>query len=972
MGAKSLINNLDCKSTVLLDKSRTIQSNPNPCRGLRQGFSGGPIEFSTRLAQLIHSYLCSISNKDMRFEIVPDNLVEMTGNELKRFMCALQAYKDSPNPVIPTSILLEGITNKSFALDLKRIRYKSFIQSCALTQWEEPDWWKDTPAYLIKDIGDIFNFNYWFFWEEDPEDDYLIGFKDLDMERIKQNEEIFKKNLREILPERSLIELVQENEVLLSNSSSSCYSDKYKKVWQAKESENFFSRDPLIGKRTIIPVSPVNYRDSIKLSVPQSNSVKLIEQQCRLICEKLPYSAYFRSPEKFHNKWKNFQDKNTFFFDRDIEKEGITKPRILLKWILEVLEETYPDFPSWKYKGIYNDYFLILENGEIINPTRGHGLGMANALTTIMQCTIFSVIAEKIATSGEFIIAEIDALFYNDDCVIGFKNQEDLETYVDLEDEILKDFGILRKLSKSHSGIFNVFCEIYSYPQLNEKRSFILNELYQIFSAYNIVHAKILCQSLSYNVSYEDISLLICEITKFWGFEFYRSESSEPALFGGWIAPKSLGVRLDFTKVDDISYEMLKALYAVEEFSTIKLRFKGPKRTYLDPLFQLFGSSLETGGCDELLNYLQPYDKVGSVFSKLTDRRRMEAFYDGLQKKRLQIFEKRIPRLLTKKEIFLYIKERYPKIDFVPSDDIDGKKVKIYRNDDFKPYQTCNPLLSYLEFHNPGKICRNVIPYPKGVGIIQPLSRGLTSEERNSLRRYEEYRTGNSTDFMFFTDFSTTYLPKEAYEYYNDANSVATMYNTIYWKNEPCIPLIGEKKFLLPFHFYLLNMKDYQAIVVKLNEIYGWSKTERLIENIDVTIEAIEKVYEKSSKKKKMFNHRNVNEESEPEGPKYLFKNYWDWVADSIPQFEPFVIYDTFQSLYRMIAYYQLFDGSMANRGTRDSNSLVSRDPLVKLAWRSSGGKVKDHPGGTFEIVLGSNLFDGGSDQEEGILSIFD
>jgi len=58
---------------------------------------------------------------------------------------------------------------------------------------------------------------------------------------------------------------------------------------------------------------------------------------------------------------------------------------------------------------IYDSFSLRVDGVKETFP-RGHGLGMANALTTIMQCATFHYLIAEGELSGD-----VSALFYNDD-----------------------------------------------------------------------------------------------------------------------------------------------------------------------------------------------------------------------------------------------------------------------------------------------------------------------------------------------------------------------------------------------------------------------------------------------------------------------------------------------------------------------------------------------------------------------------
>jgi hypothetical protein len=74
-------------------------------------------------------------------------------------------------------------------------------------------------------------------------------------------------------------------------------------------------------------------------------------------------------------------EKFKFSYCRDLTKEGLTKPRNLLKIMLECIKKRFEDFPV---QPDFFDTYCVLVDGGNVYPPRGHGLGMANELTTLM------------------------------------------------------------------------------------------------------------------------------------------------------------------------------------------------------------------------------------------------------------------------------------------------------------------------------------------------------------------------------------------------------------------------------------------------------------------------------------------------------------------------------------------------------------------------------------------------------------
>jgi len=707
----------DVNLNAILDKNSLGSNN----YFIDQGYYKGAIKFTDELSFALYNCLLdAFSSDNPLFYIVPSNIVNICGNQLKEYIVRIKAYLDSPNPVQTLSFLIEGIRNPKFAELQKSIRLMSFTYSSNLSFLSDETLieYKDIPRFVINDIGDIFNYNYCFFWEEpeDPED-YKYGLIPI-KEPTSLLETEFKDALRRITPD--LIYPVPIEETLLNVSGSSCAklnSYKCSSKHFIERSKSRFKLDPngIEGIRSRIPVSPANYRDGVLLPPEKSECIRILEKQTQVICESTQWSAYYRDPEKIKELVQNLKKNFKYFIDRDITKEGITKPRFILKWILEVFKEKYPYCPAWDYSGIYNDYILH-DNEEIIFLNRGHGLGMANALTTIMQCVIFQITLER-AHKREIIVGEVGALHYNDDMTCGFTNQIDLENYWDEEADVMRDYSLIRKDKKSHRGKNFVFCEIYSDPEMNKKKSYIQSEIYSIFAAKNIYAAKLMFQSISPRLKTEDEIILRNSLISFFGIEFGSFEVDLPFYFGGWGSAKIGRTRYDHYMINEVTFEISRAFKAcIAPARRYKAYKVSSKKIYNDPINQFYGPYLKVP--EEAKKKILYREMLQDVYSRLglkKNVRELEKALDETCKNRRKIFQERIDQKLTKEEILDILKERFPEYDFVPfpgmcsTEPLELSSQTNFELDE-RRFSSWTPILSYLKYWNPDVIPDNIIP----------------------------------------------------------------------------------------------------------------------------------------------------------------------------------------------------------------------------------------------------------------------
>jgi hypothetical protein len=94
----------------------------------------------------------------------------------------------------------------------------------------------------------------------------------------------------------------------------------------------------------------------------------------------------------------------------------------LLKATLEVLADRYPDIEIYQYSDFYDEYNLKVDD-KIISLKRGHGLGMANSLTTLYQIVLHYLTLLEAEEQNEVMEGQCGILVFNDDFVAGIKSE---------------------------------------------------------------------------------------------------------------------------------------------------------------------------------------------------------------------------------------------------------------------------------------------------------------------------------------------------------------------------------------------------------------------------------------------------------------------------------------------------------------------------------------------------------------------
>jgi len=699
-------------------------------------------------------------------------------SNLYRFLLSIDAYEYQRKPCFTSRDLIIGASKgPQFATDLKRIRWKSYIESTGGRPEIAPDWYDEVPHYDIEDIADVFNYRFLPHWLEET-DDYLYGFKDLEIEEEALKD--FRDACYRVIPEVE-IDPIRPEEIALRISGSKSKivgQNKSDQNWKLKDRFNNLdvSRSYRPGLRTVIQVCPEGARDTVILEPEVLHRVQLIDAQVQAILEFSKESVMKKREEDIVQSLDEFFYRTRYYSEKDLEKEGITKPRILLKIMLEVLKDLYPKALAFEFPDFYDSFGVIVDD-KLLKPPRGHGLGMANALTTVMQLALHNMILnhqDAAWQEGHYI--HFRAI--NDDSVTGFTSDDDREIYEELEDQVCKSIGLLKKKTKTtrNDTSFRIAERYYSRvkPHLSEKRSHKIRELLLAYCCQDVIQAKSHVHSCLSGHPFE--AEFVQELQEYWGYEFFEDEWSYPAIAGGWGSSQLSGVRQDLKELNDLRYN--SHVYAAFKASRIqeprkKFRKKFRLKTYTPPVAFFFSGLTEKA----FLNF-GSYADLFSRFSK--NHIDSDGIYHSLkdwaeERKRVFDFYKNQPAPPFKdfiEEIVSY----YNYLDFAPLPFmVERYEAQFGFIEGFPEdiYQSSNPILSWCKANS----AYTTIPglQPNAFAFERKIREGSSAQGRRDLRSskllFEE--TNYVTDSYAYFDskesekeFSLSWInPKNMSEY---------------------------------------------------------------------------------------------------------------------------------------------------------------------------------------------------------------
>jgi hypothetical protein len=672
--------------------------------------TGSPIDFNKDISNLM-------MNEVNRMLILPDPVLAnpitddpVIGGEIKRFVCALIGYRESANPVIPIRDIVHGTFTygPEYASYLKKVRARSWNGSSGGT-FADNSLDDDVKWYLISDIGDIFNYRYLPFWrEEDPHDEqyYWHPIDVISDEHIQA----FEDRVLDMLDGLPDLPEVEPQEILLSNNGNGCQSSQgvRSKVYLEKETTNGFTSEPLVGLHSYVQKCPGDSRAAITLSVPHSNTVRWIEKQLCEFASRAPYSAYTFDESEFEKKFQKFKDKHTYFFCRDIKKDGITKVRQLVQAVLRAYKTKYPRHKVCEYFGIYDDFFVIIDNKKF-STKRGVGLGMSSAITTIIQSVLFWLTLDEVETYDS-VGGKVSALFYHDDAAIATEFESDMDWVLLAEEVVHTRYQQVRNLQKSTLSPQFVLCEKYSQDSMNRKESYQRYLFNLPMVATNIAHAKSMIQSSCQYYIDIDVAYYLEKAISYWGYEFHPGESWMPYSLGGWQPAMMVGVDTSMYYTTYTKTDLSCAIACRPRKLVLRDRGKPDNRKYRSPLEQMYGPNLELAGSGSRYNYMVSVTEVKQHYTRFLRKGALRKAWIDIQRDRKRDFDANMKSLsgsLPSDVFYKVYTSLRPEKDTLPRDVHVVESLVMEGEDPEVP----NPSLSYLQWHNP-QINFGVIPCP--------------------------------------------------------------------------------------------------------------------------------------------------------------------------------------------------------------------------------------------------------------------
>jgi len=455
--------------------------------------------------------------------------------QIRKFFSSLEVWSEMSRGDAYNVAYRSFSEGSAFADYCKKARLFGFLRHHRRLGFAEFEEYPETKSYV-----EVFPESHLPFWTE-PECK--------DIENMFEPRKLLTKELRaeflsvlKELPVPRKLKRPQKDELNLSFRAASTYhKDKILGIAKLNEVDVKLTTNFDV-KRSVVKVSPANVRDAIVVKPDTLYTISVLDSLIMQIIRKSKESAMVNDGEIMNSRINFMYRRVTdgyYSYVRDIKKCGLTMNPELFDIIREWAEEEYPDQP-FSYLSLYNNMRINIgtEEKPIWKiPRRGHGLGMANALTTLVQIVLFKIALKR----EESLRDSVWGIFFNDDSLVCSK-YEKAKLFYETDQQILKDYQLPIKLSKT--GIIRegaVFCEKYiSRRQWDAGKEVLTCMAYieQKF-AVNITAAKFAVRSMGKPLPGSVPWKKLCELISFWGYEFHKLEIDAPSSFGGWTVPTS-------------------------------------------------------------------------------------------------------------------------------------------------------------------------------------------------------------------------------------------------------------------------------------------------------------------------------------------------------------------------------------------------------------------------------------------------
>jgi hypothetical protein len=499
----------------------------------------------------------------------------------------------------------------------------------------------------------------------------------------------FRIAIREVLANRKLdfFEEIPWKEVEKDNSKS-CVEGK---IYQQKRAPPAKVRG--VSKLVQVPrelkekrlACVEEYSSSLRVRWIEANvqRVLTVDKRSKMKLKPATIKLEINKAVRPSNKWskntygRGYMKADTpYSYCRDFKKEGLTKPRILLRIMLEELRDRFPWTTVFDCTGFYDEWNPVDKNGVTWKTTRGHGLGMASSLTTLMQLGIEGINLKKTGCNLKY------SGYYNDDAAVIISDLPSLQRYVRADRETCECLSLLFKTKATFVAQgYAVLCEQYASDlirDINQKGVYYQQEFANLYKCVNISHARHLSSCM--NIGNCEASN-VTELIQYWGWVLFRNESNKSIHEAGWWRNIDYGVDVTFFQRNSESEISRESTAAIEAYSIVqkevkpwlnKTRYDRASRQWLSCLKEYERKGLEDFSADyaNLVGLDKPLDQQ-SMFRPSMDgqeeTRSWIAYQRALRATYRVLMSIQTPNL-TVKALYEMVCKANPKIDILPPD----------------------------------------------------------------------------------------------------------------------------------------------------------------------------------------------------------------------------------------------------------------------------------------------------------------
>lgn len=647
--------------------------------------------------------------------------------------------QDIPLPRIIERSLKEG---PAFAKYLDGL--KSWLMTLKCSRQNFSDELKETYQSMFfqakfKGVGDIYRSNQLFPWQPPRPD--IVEITATKPEQLPKALEDFRQEIRKFLQKEKLLFFKPNNDYKVH------YSDNTK---MAQEGPNWKLRPgkpALYRGRSRVAFIPRELKEARAAVVEEQDSVlriKWIDAEVRRILqadkrakmETRPNVLYaqlvdaVKERTRFNHKTRRKELSQRWSYCRDFKKEGLTKDRTLVRIMLEELHRRWPESGAFECPWFFDNWTFELD-GQLYEAGRGHGLGMCNALTTLMQIGIEEVTRGRFETETGL----TDSFYLNDDAALIFESERQARRYAEIDRNVCDNLGLSYKAKSTFLARQHVtFCELYvGLTYLNDKSCFSYCELANLCKAINASHARSLALSMNLrNVPRRFISRCVM----YWGPVLYSNEFTRPRALGGWFRAIERGVDVSF-----INENALRPVQQMEEAANysylqtrleykpwLKLKSLKTKRALSYPAewLQERGEKLE-------IEANSTFRAESNIDNNVRAWKTFEKILKLNFRKNCRWWAKNPSRRRLIRDIYRTEADSRPKEDIIPPiyerEETSSFEAAFTDDSEFEhPYRTPSQDIDLLLY----KKGLQITSYPRKMGITEPMSlHGKDSKLRN-------------------------------------------------------------------------------------------------------------------------------------------------------------------------------------------------------------------------------------------------